>query len=108
MKKYIVGTIMTIALVAGAQDKTKPVVPQPQPEKQERLTRTEVLAINDVGGRLSAAERDAANVIADIQKAHPGYTFDFRTGQLVKLVPMLKPEAQPKVETETKTVPEVK
>ena len=72
----------------------------------EKLSSTEVLAINVVAQEINKASQDAGNVVADIQKAHPGYTFDFRTGQLVKVVPILKPEAQPKAETQTKTAPE--
>lgn len=77
-----------------------------QSPKTERLTATEVIAVNQVAVEINKASQDAGNVVADIQKAHPGYTFDFRTGQLVKVVPILKPEAQKKTETNTKTAPE--
>lgn len=53
----------------------------------EKLTATEVIAVNQVAAEINKASLDAGNVIADIQKTHPGYTFDFRTGQLVKLAP---------------------
>ena len=58
-----------------------------QTPKPEKLTSTEVIAVNQVAVEINKATVDAGNVIADIQKAHPGYTFDFRTGQLVKLPP---------------------
>ncbi len=77
-----------------------------QEPKAEKLSATEVIAVNEVAVEINRASQDAGNVVADIQKAHPGYTFDFRSGQLVKVVPILKPEAQPKTETRTKTAPE--
>lgn len=69
-------TLLLLSLSSFGQDKPKP---------EEKLTTTEIIAIQDVAQELNKANRDAANVIADIQKAHPGYTFDFRTGQFVKM-----------------------
>jgi len=80
-----------------------PQAPQAAPDK---LTATEVIAVNQVASELTKASQDAGNVIADIQRAHPGYTFDFRTGQLNKVVPVKKPDLQPRTETRTKTAPE--
>jgi hypothetical protein len=84
--------ILILALAAALSQ-----APAPAP-KEERLTSTEVLALNTVTSEINKASQDAANVEADIQKNHPGYTFDFHTGQLVKVVPIKKPEAQEKKE----------
>jgi len=92
-----------IALLTGIALAQTPATPTAAPEK---LTATEVLALNQVAQEINKASQDAGNVVADIQKAHPGYTYDFRTGQLQKVVPLQTPAAQPKTENRTKTAPE--
>lgn len=90
MKNYITLFLLG-ATLAGAQTPTKPIPTEVAPV----LSTTELYALKEVENEINVVLEAAKSVNAEIQKNHPGYTFDFNSRQLVKTQPIVPTSAPP-------------
>lgn len=77
---FLASIILTASFYAYSQ------VPAPvTSNSSEHLSNTEELAIRQVNSEIQQVNQDMVNILADVQKSHPGYTYDFRTNALTKI-----------------------
>jgi hypothetical protein len=105
MKNIIAMSLLSLATLASAQTAqttpaTKPQAvlgtdpaprtlfppaPTPTPKPALALDATEIISVKAVVQEYNNADTDIKNVEKAIQSHHPGYTFNFQTGQLVEI-----------------------
>lgn len=79
MKYFLLASIiLTASLYIYSQ------TPVPS-NSSEHLSKTEELAIRQVQSDIQQVNQEMVSVLSDVQKDHPGYTFDFRTNTLNKI-----------------------
>jgi hypothetical protein len=104
MKNIIAMSLLSLATLASAQTaQTAPAIqPQavggtnpaprtlfppapPTPKPSPSLDATELIAVKDVVQEYNQVAKDLKSVSDAITSHHPGYTFDFTSGQLVEI-----------------------
>ena len=100
--------ILTASFYAYSQVPATTSAPAPAPvtsNASEHLSKTEELAIRQVESEIQQVNQDMVSILSDIQKDHPGYTYDFRANSLTKIQQPPAPPAPPAPAASKKVVP---
>jgi hypothetical protein len=109
------GLMATVVSAQAPQPTTATPVPSRDPATHEsfastptppapdvKLSYTETVAAHAISADITSLTNEVQTFEADISKSHPGYAFNFQTGQLVKVPVPTAPTKTPNQQAPTK------